>query len=146
MDVCNIRNKGLSLAIDDFGTGYSNFNYLSILPIHKLKIDRSFIQDQSVRGKNIVWAVLALARKLNLKVVGEGIETKSRLEFLFKNRCDEAQGYYFSKPLPRQEFSQFMDEHHSASCFKRGRKLFKLCLSRYDRFCHVFQRPQELSF
>ena len=94
----SIRNKGLSLAVDDFGMGYSNFSYLNILPINKLKIDKSFIQDQSEKGKNIVLTVLALAKKLNLKVVGEGIETRSQLEFLFKNQCDEAQGYYFSKP------------------------------------------------
>lgn len=107
----SIRDKGLSLAIDDFGTGYSNFSYLNILPVNKLKIDKSFIQDQSEKGKSIVLTVLALAKKLNLKVVGEGIETISQLEFLFKNQCDEAQGYYFSKPLPRLEFNNFMNEH-----------------------------------
>lgn len=106
-----LRNKGLSLVIDDFGTGYSNLNYLNMLPVNKLKIDQSFIQDESKKGRNIALSILALAKKLKLKVVGEGVETEAQLQFLLKNQCDEAQGYYFSKPIDRIAFMTYMKEN-----------------------------------
>jgi len=100
-----------ALVVDDFGTGYSNLNYLNILPINKLKIDKSFIQDDSGKGHNIALSILALAKKLKLKVVAEGVETKEQLDFLKKNQCDEVQGYYFSKPIESEHFIVFVKEN-----------------------------------
>lgn len=102
-----LESKGISLVVDDFGTGYSNLNYLNILPINKLKIDKSFIQDDSGKGHNIALSILALAKKLKLKVVAEGVKTKEQLDFLKKNQCDEVQGYYFSKPIESEHFIVF---------------------------------------
>lgn len=95
-----IKEKGVALSIDDFGTGYSGLNYLKILPVDKLKIDKSFVQDEIYTTEgNIVLSVIALAKKLKLKVVAEGVETKEQYSFLKKHLCDEAQGYYFSRPV-----------------------------------------------
>lgn len=95
-----IKEKGIALSIDDFGTGYSGLNYLKILPVDKLKIDKSFVQDEIYTTEgNIVLSVIALAKKLKLKVVAEGVETKEQYSFLKKHLCDEAQGYYFSRPV-----------------------------------------------
>ena len=106
-----LESKGIALVVDDFGTGYSNLNYLNILPINKLKIDKSFIQDDSGKGHNIALSILALAKKLKLKVVAEGVETKEQLDFLKKNQCDEVQGYYFSKPIESEHFIVFVKEN-----------------------------------
>jgi len=96
-----IEKAGIRLAIDDFGTGYSSLAYLKQLRFGTLKIDRSFISDVPTREEDtsIVLAILAMARTLGLNVVAEGVETKIQLEFLRKEHCDCAQGYYFSKPL-----------------------------------------------
>ena len=107
----NIEKKGVLIVIDDFGTGYSNLNYLNLLSVDKLKIDKSFIQDTSGKGHNIVLSILALAKKLKMGVVAEGVETKEQLEFLRKNHCEEVQGYYFSKPVESHHFVTFAQEN-----------------------------------
>lgn len=96
-----LRERGFSLAIDDFGTGYSNLSYLKQLPIDTIKIDKSFLQDIPTDKNNveIVSAVIAMAHKLNLKVVAEGVETAEQFEFLQQCRCDQVQGYYLCKPI-----------------------------------------------
>jgi diguanylate cyclase (GGDEF)-like protein len=97
-----IGKLGMHIAVDDFGTGYSSLSYLSKLPIHSLKIDRSFIS-QMPRGPTemaIVSTVISLGRALNLKVVAEGVETEEQANLLRLLRCDEAQGYLFSRPEP----------------------------------------------
>lgn len=101
---------GVHTSIDDFGTGYSSLNYLKRLPIETLKIDKSFIQDITTDydDRAIISAVTAMAHNMSMKVLAEGVETEEQLSFLRDTRCDEAQGYLFSKPLPPEEYREFV--------------------------------------
>jgi len=101
-----LRERGVQIAVDDFGTGYSSLSYLRIFPLDVLKIDQSFVRQIAVNGSEaaIVTAVISMARSLNLKVVAEGVEAREELEFLRAHQCDEAQGYYFSRPIPVDRF------------------------------------------
>ena len=105
-----LEGMGLRLSIDDFGTGYSSLGYLRHFPFYKLKIDRCFIQNIPAGTDNaaITSAIINMARSLNLKVLAEGVETEEQLFFLRERRCDEVQGYYFSRPLPAEEFAEKM--------------------------------------
>ena len=107
-----LKDMGLSIAIDDFGTGYSSLRYLTNFPVDTLKIDRSFIQDLPKNDKNraLVEAMVAIAQKLNLSVVAEGVETMAEFTVLRNLHCQELsiQGFLFSKPLIAQEFSQLI--------------------------------------
>ncbi|EKE01602.1 MAG: Diguanylate cyclase/phosphodiesterase with PAS/PAC and GAF sensor(S) [uncultured bacterium] len=96
-----LHDKGFDLAIDDFGTGYSSLQYLKYLPIQRVKIDQSFIAGIGVRKEDeiIVDAAIALAGKLDFKVLAEGVETEEQFDFLKKHECKQFQGYYFSYPL-----------------------------------------------
>ena len=100
-----IKSLGISVTIDDFGTGYSSLNYLKRLPIDTLKIDRAFIDDipNDKDDMEISSAVIAMAHKLGLKVVAEGVSTQAHWEFLEQNKCDIAQGYLLGKPMGTQE-------------------------------------------
>ncbi|UCD34026.1 MAG: EAL domain-containing protein [Nitrospiraceae bacterium] len=100
-----LTDIGLKLSIDDFGTGYSSLRYLSHLPVTELKIDRSFIADavHSSNNRAIVLSVIFMAHCLGLQTIAEGVETQEQLSFLRKERCDQYQGYLFSKPLPAEE-------------------------------------------
>lgn len=108
-----LRSLGVKLSIDDFGTGYTSLAYLSRFPIQVLKVDRSFINDISdgANGAVIVEAIIALAHKLNLSVVAEGVETEIQRRFLLDNDCDVMQGYLFSRPLPADEFTELLSKH-----------------------------------
>ncbi len=97
-----IRALGIVIAIDDFGTGFSSLGYLSKLPIDTLKIDRMFVTDMVVnpRGLSLVSTIISLAHSMNLKVVAEGVESEEQAKLLRLLKCDEMQGYLFSKPVP----------------------------------------------
>lgn len=97
-----IRRLGSRIAIDDFGTGYSSLSMLKLLPVNSVKIDRSFVRDIDTDGddREIVAAIISIGHRLGLKVVAEGVETREQLQFLCAHRCDTAQGFLFSRPLP----------------------------------------------
>jgi len=102
----NLRELGLSISIDDFGTGYSSLNRLKRFPVEKLKIDRSFVTDIGLHPDNaaIVKAIIELGHGIGTKVNVEGVETAEQLEFMRRHGCDEVQGFYFSRPLPPEDF------------------------------------------
>jgi diguanylate cyclase (GGDEF)-like protein/PAS domain S-box-containing protein len=105
-----LRGKGVRIAIDDFGTGYSSLSYLRKFPVDALKIDQSFVRQISAGGDDaiIVTAVIGMAQNLKMRVVAEGVETLEELNFLRNNQCDEAQGYYFSRPVPADQFATLL--------------------------------------
>jgi len=104
-----LKELGIRFAIDDFGTGYSNLSQLSIMPFDVFKIDRSFIQMLTNRddahGRVIVRTILAMANSLNYETIAEGVESIAQLEFLSEYGCDYAQGYYFARPMPEEQFN-----------------------------------------
>jgi diguanylate cyclase (GGDEF)-like protein len=105
-----IRKLGIGVAIDDFGTGYSSLSYLKRLPIDTVKLDRSFVSGATSDPDDaaLVMAIITLAHNLELKVIAEGVETDEQLNFLRLLRCDEGQGYLFSKPVPAEVFESSM--------------------------------------
>jgi EAL domain-containing protein (putative c-di-GMP-specific phosphodiesterase class I) len=106
-----LRAKGVQVAVDDFGTGYSSLSYLQKFSIDALKIDQSFVRRITTAPDEttIVTAVISMARSLRLRVVAEGVETLTELEFLQAHQCDEAQGYYFSRPVAPEQFAKLLE-------------------------------------
>lgn len=105
-----LKAMGLQLAVDDFGTGYSSLSYLKRFPIDKLKIDQSFVCDL-INGSDdaaIASTIINMAHTLKLKVIAEGVETIEQLSFLKHQKCDEMQGYYFSKPMPPEKIKNLL--------------------------------------
>jgi len=109
----SLSEMGLKISIDDFGTGYSSFGYLKQFAIDKIKIDRTFIKDtpQDEDDAAIVEAIIAMAKRLKLKVVGEGVETAEQLAFLRHAGCDVVQGYLLGKPMPGDEVTQRLKDN-----------------------------------
>lgn len=107
-----LKDFGISLSIDDFGTGYSSLSYIKKLPIDEIKVDKSFVRDipEDQNDMEITAAVIAMAHKLNLRVVAEGVETVEQLDFLKRNDCDFIQGYLFSKPVSEENIAQIIKE------------------------------------
>lgn len=113
-----LHKHGVQIFLDDFGSGYSSLNWLKVLPVQALKIDRFFIQHivNDPFDAAIVKAIVSMAHSLNLKVIAEGVENIEQLDFLKSieytsnkmMKCDEVQGYLFSKPVPTNEFTQLL--------------------------------------
>jgi diguanylate cyclase (GGDEF)-like protein/PAS domain S-box-containing protein len=105
-----LRKRGIQVAVDDFGTGYSSLSYLRKFQVDALKIDQSFVGEITTMASDasIVTAVISMARSLDLRVVAEGVETIEQLRFLEKHDCDEAQGYYFSRPVLPHQFAALL--------------------------------------
>ncbi len=107
-----LHERDVRMSIDDFGTGYSSLSYLKRFKVYKLKIDQSFIRNlgSSPEDKAIVTAIISMASSLGLHTIAEGVETAEQLAFLRLHGCDEVQGYYFSKPVPADQFEAYVRE------------------------------------
>lgn len=106
-----LRAAGVKIAIDDFGTGYSSLSRLSSLPIDTLKIDRSFIKElpDDAASKTLVKSIVSLARAFRMNTVAEGVETQEQLNFLWQAGCDQSQGYFHSRPVPRKDLADVLE-------------------------------------
>jgi diguanylate cyclase (GGDEF)-like protein/PAS domain S-box-containing protein len=108
--LAQLRAQGLKLAFDDFGTGFASLRYLTMFPVSRIKIDRTFVQDIANGAKSaaIVRSLIGMAKSLDLEVIAEGVETSAQAAFLRNEHCEEAQGYLFGKPLSAADFAVFM--------------------------------------
>jgi len=105
-----LKKLGVQIALDDFGTGFSSLNYLRSIPVDRLKIDQSYVQNFDSRRDDdvIIQAIITMAKNLNLEVLAEGVETKKQLDFLKNQKCGSVQGFYFSKPLSANECEKLL--------------------------------------
>jgi EAL domain-containing protein (putative c-di-GMP-specific phosphodiesterase class I) len=107
-----LRDQGIQISVDDFGTGYSSLSYLRDLPIDELKLDRSFVfpMADDARAAALVISTISLAHSLGLRMVAEGVENDTALSELTRHGCDQAQGYYLSRPVPAAELDHWLDQ------------------------------------
>jgi polar amino acid transport system substrate-binding protein len=105
-----LKEMGVHISMDDFGTGYSSLNYLRMIPLDYLKIDRSFVMNigRAARNEAIIKAIIGIAHSLDLRVVAEGVASEEQLTFLRECGCDEIQGYIVSRPVPSSEAAKFL--------------------------------------
>lgn len=107
-----LKSMGIHLSIDDFGTGFSSLSYLKLFPINTLKIDQYFTRNINIDKKDaaLVDTIIRMAHNLELNVIAEGVETDAQLDFLRVRHCDQAQGYYFNRPLPPEDIERIYRE------------------------------------
>jgi EAL domain-containing protein (putative c-di-GMP-specific phosphodiesterase class I) len=112
----DLHNRGIKLAFDDFGTGYASLSYLTKFPVSRIKIDRSFIAKVTDDAENaaIVRSLIAMAHNLKLGIIAEGVETEAQARFLLEERCEEAQGFLYAKPLCAADFEAYLRERRLA--------------------------------
>ena len=114
IDIIEIMNKmkrlGFIISIDDFGTGYSSLSAIQDMPADILKIDKSFVDRIGKNEKNIIDYILNIAKELKLTTIAEGVETKEQRDYLLEKGCDIIQGYYYAKPMPEEEFEEYMEK------------------------------------
>ncbi|MEG0942465.1 MAG: EAL domain-containing protein [Angelakisella sp.] len=113
--ISGLQSAGFEVSIDDFGSGYSSLNLLTDLPVNTIKIDRVFLQKiyQTAKGKEVIARIISMVRALDMATVAEGVETKDQMEYLRSLGCDLAQGFYFSRPVPVEQFEQLCQENSS---------------------------------
>lgn len=108
-----VKEKGFIVSIDDFGTGYSSLSMLQSMPFDILKIDKVFVHKADLNSdKNIINYIMLIAKRLGVKTIVEGVETKEQMEYIKKLKCDVIQGYYYSEPLPRTDFEDYFKKNH----------------------------------
>jgi len=108
-----MRELGVRISIDDFGTGFCSFSYLLEYQVDRLKIDQSFVK-KAVTDANaaaVVRTIIAMSHGLNIKVVAEGVETDEQMRFLLRRKCDEAQGNFIAKPVPKAQFGKTVQQY-----------------------------------
>ncbi|TYB32750.1 MAG: EAL domain-containing protein, partial [Flexistipes sinusarabici] len=105
-----LSGLGVKISMDDFGTGYSSLAYLKQFPLNSIKIDKVFLQNipDNEKDNNLIKGIIWMAKSLGLSVVAEGVENKFQSEFLREIGCDGCQGYYYSRPLPEDEFFDYL--------------------------------------
>ena len=120
--LATLRNAGIQVSMDDFGTGYSSLSYLKKFHIDYLKIDRSFVRDMAAddNDKALCEAIIVMAHKLNIKVIAEGVETAEQRDLLTAAGCDYAQGYFYSRPIPAEEFEALLKNGLSATSVQQN--------------------------
>ena len=118
-----LHDRGIKIAFDDFGTGYASLSYLTRFPLSRIKIDRSFVGKitDDAGDAAIVRSLIAMAHNLGLEVIAEGVETTAQAAFLLNQKCEEAQGYLYAKPLPAAEFEAYLRSHLLADATRAGR-------------------------
>jgi diguanylate cyclase len=111
-DINILKEMGVQFAVDDFGTGYSSLNYLRNIPLDRLKIDSSFVQNIQINHGDevIIQAIIDMAKGLNMEILAEGVETRKQLNFLKSKECKNVQGFYFSKPLSVTDLTEILKD------------------------------------
>lgn len=120
-----LRRQGVRIALDDFGKGYSSLSYLKQLPITTLKIDKNFVDNISLGGKNssLIDSIIMIGHKLDLCIIAEGVEKDEQLVYLIENNCDRMQGYLFSKPIPEEQAMDLLNRRRENRESSRDRKI-----------------------